>query len=212
MTPTASQVVRRVTGSSSTISPSVSVTTVVKIGGGLLARVDCFEMVLSETSRACRGDLSLLIVPGGGSFADAIREVDRRLGLSNDAAHWMAVLAMDQYAHLIVSRLPNSKLVSGPRGVKSALDERQIPVLAPYRWMRAVDPLPHSWNVTSDSISAWVAGRVGASRLVLVKPAGASGPGIVDPCLERFLPQGIEVAIVNADRMDVLHSVLRQSP
>ena len=32
-----------------------------------------------------------------------------------------------------------------------------------------LDALPASWQVTSDSIAAWVAGQVGADRLVLVK-------------------------------------------
>jgi aspartokinase-like uncharacterized kinase len=34
-----------------------------------------------------------------------------------------------------------------------------------------LDDLPASWDVTSDSIAAWVAGQVGAGRLVLVKEA-----------------------------------------
>ena len=48
----------------------------------------------------------------------------------------------------------------------------RVPVLAPSRWLREADPLPHSWDVTSDSIAAWVAGQAGASTLVLVKAAG----------------------------------------
>jgi dihydroneopterin aldolase len=123
----------------------------------------------------------------------------------------MAILAMDQYAHAIVSRLQNGKLVFALRDIASALDDEVIPVLAPYQWIREADPLPHSWGVTSDSISAWVVGQLGASRLVLVKPAGASGPGVVDPCFERFLPSKVETAIVTADRIDLLRSALRKS-
>jgi aspartokinase-like uncharacterized kinase len=186
----------------SLIRISLSVTSVIKIGGSL-ARVDGFDRLLAEISRACRG-VSLLIVPGGGTFADAVRDVDRRLGLADDAAHWMAVLAMDQYAHLIASRMPGATLVFDTHGVMAALETDRIPVLAPYRWMRDADPLPHSWDVTSDSISAWVAGQVGAPRLVLVKPAGASGPEIVDPCFDRFRPRHLETLIVTVDRIDDL--------
>jgi type VI secretion system protein ImpG len=50
-----------------------------------------------------------------------------------------------------------------------------LPIVAPYHWLRAVDPLPHSWDVTSDSIAAWVAGAVGAQRLLLVKPVSDGG-------------------------------------
>ncbi len=41
-----------------------------------------------------------------------------------------------------------------------------------------LDELPASWDVTSDSIAAWVADRVGAGRLVLVKEVdGVGRPG-----------------------------------
>src|SRR5690606_6777814 len=101
--------------------------------------------------------------------------VDARLELSDAAAHWMAVLAMDQHAHLLHGRLPGSTLVDAPADASAALDRGQVPILAPYRWLAAADPLPHSWDVTSDSLAAWIAGAVGASRLVLVKPPGAAG-------------------------------------
>jgi hypothetical protein len=113
----------------------------------------------------------------------------------------MAILAMDQYAHLIASRLPSGEVVCGPDEIESALKQRRTPVLAPYRWMRGADPLPHSWDVTSDSISAWVAGQVGAARLVLVKRSGASGPDIVDPCFGSVMPRHITAVIVAADQI-----------
>jgi aspartokinase-like uncharacterized kinase len=176
---------------------------VIKIGGGLLAHAGCLDSVLEQIATA-RQNVPLLIVPGGGPFADAVRDVDRQLGLSDDAAHWMAILAMDQYAQLIASRLNNGALVTGLGEIASALDDARVPVLAPYRWMREADPLPHSWDVTSDSVAAWIAGQVGASRLVLVKPPGASGSGIVDPCFSGVLPAAIRAAIVTADRIDEL--------
>ena len=168
---------------------------VVKIGGGLLAHAEHLDAALAEIVAAAQ-EVPLLVVPGGGPFADAIRDVDRRLGLSDDAAHWMAVLAMDQYAHLIASRLPNAKLVIGPAQIAAALEDGRIPVLAPYQWMREADPLPHSWDVTSDSISAWVADQVGAARLVLVKPPGASGPAHRGPAFRPNPAPRINVEIV----------------
>jgi aspartokinase-like uncharacterized kinase len=121
----------------------------------------------------------------------------------------MAVLAMDQYAHLIVSRLSNGVLVLGPHEIEAALEAGRVPVLAPYQWLRDADPLPHSWDVTSDSISAWVAGRLGAVRLVLVKPPDASGPALVDPRFEHVLPSHIHVEIVPANRIEELRAALR---
>ena len=184
---------------------------VVKLGGGLLAHPAHFDAALMAIGGAA-GERRSLIVPGGGPFADAVREVDSRFGLSDDAAHWMAVLAMDQYAHLIATRLAQSVLVADPAEIAAALggDElHRVPVLAPYRWLHAADPLPHAWDVTSDSIAAWVAGRLGARRLILVKPPHASGVALVDACFHRALPAHITSVIVPADRVDALYSALR---
>ena len=87
----------------------------------------------------------------------------------------MAVLAMDQYAELLTRRLSRAVRVTTVAEAIAALMSRRVPVLAPSRWLRETDPLPHSWDVTSDSIAAWVAGQVNAARLVLVKPPAASG-------------------------------------
>lgn len=181
---------------------------VVKIGGGLLTQAGHLDAVLSEIALV-REHVALLVVPGGGPFADAVRDIDRKLGLSDDAAHWMAVLATDQYAHLIASRLEGGVVVTDPGKIAAALDGGSIPVLAPYRWLRDVDPLPHCWEVTSDSIAAWVARQVGARRLVLVKPAGATGHDLVDAYIEQVLPVGLESEIVLADRIEAWAAALR---
>ena len=160
------------------------VTIVAKIGGGLLAGGESLDAVLGVVADAAR-EVSVLVVPGGGVFADAVRDVDRRVGLSDDAAHWMAVLAMDQYAHLIASRLPDGTLVSRAGEIALALKDGRIPVLAPYQWLREADPLPHSWDVTSDSISVWIATQVGAAHLVLVKPGGRLGARHRGPVFRR---------------------------
>jgi aspartokinase-like uncharacterized kinase len=185
---------------------------VVKLGGRLLADTTQLDAVLDAIAAVSR-ERRLLVVPGGGPFADAVRDVDRRVGLPDTAAHWMAVLAMDQYGHVVVSRLRGSVLVSAPEEIAAAVESRLLPVLAPARWLRQADPLPHSWDVTSDSIAAWVAGAVGAGRLVLVKPAvgadaDATGDGLVDPYFSRALPASVTVSIVAADQIEELESAL----
>jgi probable H4MPT-linked C1 transfer pathway protein len=179
------------------------VDTVVKLGGGVLAHSDHFAAVLAALATAAR-DHRLLVVPGGGPFADAVRDADRRLRLADEAAHWMAVLAMDQCAHLIASRLAGGMLVNCADEIASALAAGRVPVLAPYRWLREADPLPHSWDVTSDSIAAWVAGALGATRLVLIKPPGAAGGEVVDAYFSRALRSALTVKIVAADDVEKL--------
>lgn len=182
---------------------------VVKVGGGVLAHPAHFAAVVEAVTEAA-ARYRLLVVPGGGPFADTVREVDRRIGLADDAAHWMAALAMDQYAHVLASRLAHGRLVCGAGEVAAALDAGALPVLAPFRWLREADPLPHSWEVTGDSIAAWIAGELGAPALVLVKPpaADAGREDVVDAHFARALRPGTVVSLIPADRVDGTTSLL----
>jgi probable H4MPT-linked C1 transfer pathway protein len=185
------------------------VQTVVKVGGGLLAHDRSLDAVLTALARLAAAE-PLLIVPGGGPFADAVRAQAARVGLSDDAAHWMAVLAMDQYAYLIASRLQSGRVVHGVSGIVEALRSRQIPVLAPFTWLHREDPLPHSWQVTSDSIAAWVANVIGAGRLVLVKPPGSGQrPDLVDDYFAQARAT-LAVDVIPADAIDTLRQVMRR--
>jgi probable H4MPT-linked C1 transfer pathway protein len=180
-----------------------AVDTVVKLGGGVLAHPEHFAIALRSIENVARAE-TLVIVPGGGPFADAVRHADEQFRLEHSTAHWMAVLAMDQHAHLIAARLSRGMIVSTAAEAAAAIDAGSIPVLAPYRWLRDADPLPHSWEVTSDSIAAWVAGALGAARLVLVKPPGASGDGVVDSYFARALPAHVAAEVISADRIEEL--------
>jgi aspartokinase-like uncharacterized kinase len=171
---------------------------VVKVGGGLLARAADLDRVLAAVTALTR-TRRVLIVPGGGPFADAVRDVDRRIGIPAEAAHWMAILAMDQYAHLLAARLTHGVVVATPAAAIAEGENGRLPVLAPSRWLADADPLPHSWDVTSDSIAAWVAGETGATALVLVKPAGATG-SLVDGYFARALPAHITAIVVTAEQ------------
>ena len=137
--------------------------TVVKVGGGLGRGAG--DEALRALCRAL-GELGkrhpLLIVPGGAWFADAVREADRRFALPATTSHRMAVLGMEQLGWLLSELIPGAVRCAQPR-----VDAAGTTVLLPARL--ALDELPASWQVTSDSIAAWVAGQAGADRLVLVK-------------------------------------------
>ena len=173
------------------------VETLFKIGGSLLAYPDLLASTLTAIVDASM-HARVAIVPGGGPFADAVRDADHRFHLADDTAHWMAVLAMDQCAHLLAGMRAELTLAASERDVESAIASGRIPVVAPYHWLRDADPLPHTWDVTSDSISAWVAVKLGATQLVLVKPPGAGGEGAVDSYFPRALVPGLSWSILAA--------------
>jgi aspartokinase-like uncharacterized kinase len=183
--------------------------TIVKVGGGLLGKAGALELVI-EALTAFAPRRRLAIVPGGGPFADAVRQMFRRIKIGDDAAHWMAVLGMDQYAHALAARMPNAVLVDAPEAIVAAVNAGRLPIVAPYRWLRGADPLPHSWDVTSDSIAAWIAGALGARRIVLIKPADRERKKLVDAYFVRALPAGVEHLIVTADDLGQLELALRE--
>ena len=185
-------------------SRATRVDVVVKVGGSLMAHpthLDAVMAVVMDAARRAR----VLVVPGGGPFADAVRGVDRMLHLSGDAAHWAAVRAMDQLADVLADKYPGAQLVTDAQEAHQALRRGRVPVLAPHRWLRSADPLPHTWDVTSDSIAAWVAGALGARRVVLVKAPGATGV-LVDAYFERAVPAGVESRVVTADDVEALRA------
>ena len=190
------------------MTPKASVVhTVIKVGGGLLGSAADFEQVVAALAAAAKGH-RILVVPGGGPFADAVRELGRRIKLGEDAEHWMAILGMEQYAHVLAFRIAGARLVEREPDIAAALADGRVPVLAPFRWLRATDPLPHSWDVTSDSIAAWIAGAVGARRLVLIKPSAGEPGSLVDPYFLRALKPGIEHLVLAAEDVAQLGLVL----
>jgi aspartokinase-like uncharacterized kinase len=136
------------------------VLTVVKVGGGV---GDSALPALCTTLGELGERHPLLVVPGGAGFADAVREADRRFGLHAATSHRMAILAMEQFGWLLSDLIPGAVRCAGlPR-----ISAGRATVLLPAAL--ALDELPASWKVTSDSVAAWVAGELGAGRLVLAK-------------------------------------------
>ncbi|MBX6364753.1 MAG: uridylate kinase [Gemmatimonadetes bacterium] len=212
------------------MSPAAPPDAVLKLGGSLAgcARLDALLETLGELARDGR---RLVVVPGGGPFADVVRRECRFRDPGASAAHWMAILAMDQLARLLVGRLAArggpAALAHSRAGIHHALARRRLAVLAPFRWLRAADPLPHSWDVTGDSIAAWVAARLGAPRLVLLKSVdgvvGADGRvlpvveraalgGVVDGYFCRALEAGMECWIVNGRHPARVRALLEGAP
>ena len=136
--------------------------TVVKVGGGL---GDDALPALCSTLGELGQRHPLLVVPGGAEFADAVREADRRFGLRAESAHRMAILGMEQFGWLLSELIPGAERCADLARVGAGRTTVLLPAALP------LDPLPASWEVTSDSIAAWVAGQLGAGRLVLVKQA-----------------------------------------
>lgn len=180
--------------------------TVVKVGGGLSSTPEALRRVGGALAEAARQH-AIVVVPGGGPFAEQVRAFDRAHHLSADAAHWMAILAMDLYGAALADQTPGSRLVEDRAGALAALAAGAVPILQPSRWLRATDELPHSWDVTSDSLAAYLAMLLGAEALVLIKPV-AGGTELLDPYFSTALAAGMTWSILAIDEIEALSSRL----
>ncbi|HEX5575902.1 MAG TPA: hypothetical protein VFX42_08525 [Gemmatimonadales bacterium] len=180
--------------------PAISV---IKIGGGLTAIPDALDQVCATVAEVSLGH-RLLVVPGGGPFADSVRDFQGRFALSNDAAHWMALLAMDQYGYVLAEKIAGSVLLDEPGAIAAAVIPGRVGVLAPSRWMRSADVLPHTWDVTSDSIAAFVSGALEAARLILIQPTSTANA--VDPYFSGVVPVGLPCITLGWETIEELES------
>ncbi len=138
--------------------------TVLKVGGSLALYPEKFKALCTELSLSSK-KRRLIVVPGGGEFADMVRSLDKRFSLSCNASHKMAILGMDQYGLLLADLIPNSVAVSKLDEIEYFLGMGKLPVLLPSNLMLGEDPLENSWDITSDSIAVYIASRLNVSKV-----------------------------------------------
>jgi 5-(aminomethyl)-3-furanmethanol phosphate kinase len=154
---------------------------VVKVGGSLAEEPELLIGLCAKLSLLAE-KYRLAVVPGGGRFADVVRDSDERFNLSSSVSHRMAILGMDQFGMLLAQITPNSCATYLLSDAKQLSETEAVPIFLPSRLMFKEDPLKNSWDVTSDSIAAYVAGRLQAAKLVLV--TDVDGIFTEDPDLE----------------------------
>lgn len=186
---------------------------VVKLGGSLSESPHLPRWL---AALAAHGGGRVVVVPGGGPFADAVRRAQARWAFSDAAAHRMALAAMAQYGRLLAALRPELVPAESEPELRAVLTAGRVPVWLPEP-MAAGDPaVPESWDVTSDSLAAWLARRLGAGTLILVKScrlapsataAELAAAGVVDRAFPDFAA-GISVRLLASDRWDGLPGLL----
>jgi aspartokinase-like uncharacterized kinase len=139
---------------------------VVKLGGSLHGSES-----LRTWLRAMGGRSDLVLVPGGGPFADQVRAAQTRWGFDDSTAHHLALLAMEQFGRMLCALEPGLAPAATVDEIRLGLRARVTPVWMPVPMVLADRELPHSWDLSSDSLAAWLCGRLGGEGLLLVKSA-----------------------------------------
>ncbi len=164
--------------------------TVVKVGGSLYDHPG-----LAAGLRAYLPTLPgpVVLVPGGGPLADAVRELDAVHRLGDEASHWVALRTLSAAAlflRALVGDLPGVLVLDG------------------FDFATRDDALPRSWAVTTDSLAARAAARSRA-KLVLLKsvdiPPGTDWQAAADAgWVDGYFPTaaaGLTVEAVNFRRV-----------
>ncbi len=134
---------------------------VVKLGGSLFDQPG-FRVLFRSWLEKYHGEV-ILIVPGGGRFANAVRQYDSVHQLGEETSHWLALQSMVLSAHFLKSLWPDGEIVS------MVPTSPGMFILNAHAYFAQHDGVPHSWAVTSDSLAAVVAQRTNATRLILWK-------------------------------------------
>jgi aspartokinase-like uncharacterized kinase len=165
---------------------------VVKLGGGLLGSEN---LPLWLSIIANNSDGHVVIVPGGGLYADAVRQAQKIANYSDATAHQLAVLAMDQFGLTLAAMEPELVTAKHELEIAERSWQHRGIVWLPSIMVLADEKIPQNWDVTSDSLAAWLAARLNAKYLILVKsveelscftPQQLAEQGLVDEAFPEF--------------------------
>ena len=138
---------------------------VVKIGGSLFPN---YAITLADK---LKGTDSCIIL-GGGEFANLIRKYDDEMNFSDEINHWTAIDCMDIIAKLVNDKLDSTRLAFSIDEVNDISDGGFTPIFIVSEFLKSEDPFECSWDVTSDSIAAYVAHLLNANLFIVTNVNG----------------------------------------
>lgn len=188
---------------------------VVKIGGSIARSTDVLERVLTIVTCSPKG---IAVVPGGGVFADAVRQAQATFGFDDAAAHRMAILGMHQTGLMFAALVPGLDTSENVAEIADKVLAGEKLIWLPLKDCEGDTALPASWDTTSDAIAARLAERLGRLKVVFVKSGSMGGPssvhalaaqGIIDPIAARIIENaGLDFEVIAADEQTRLCEVL----
>ena len=193
---------------------------VIKLGGSLLGS-PALPRWLSLLAK--HGNGKVVIVPGGSVFADAVRQAQSLSRMSDGLAHELALLAMDQFGLLLAGMQPDLVTATNELEIAERGWQHRAVVWLPSQMVLADATVEQSWRVTSDSLSAWLANKLAADQLLLIKSVDLGSyqqsqaalakalldDGVVDACfLDGIAGQRYQTRLLNRDDYTVFEQGL----
>lgn len=193
---------------------------IVKLGGSLLGTPELQSWL---DMLATQSDGRVIIVPGGGVFADAVRAAQKIGGFDDATAHHAALLAMDQCGLVLRALQPALATAASELEISERSWQHRAIVWLPSRMALADNDIPKNWEVTSDSLAAWLAAKIAAEGLVLVKHSDVvdstlslpqlMAEGLLDASFDRFASRlNCPVRVVGKQDYNAFSAKLLSSP
>lgn len=121
--------------------------------------------------RQLNGTNSLVIL-GGGEFANLVRKYDEELNLSDETAHWTAIDCMDIVSKIVADKVDTAEIATTLKDAYDLMENGLTPILITSGILKEEDPFESSWEVTSDSIAAYVSHLLNAKLLIVTNVNG----------------------------------------
>lgn len=128
----------------------------------------------------------VVVVPGGGPFADTVRAAQPAMGFDDGTAHDMALMAMAQYGRALAGLAAGFIHADTLEAMREAVACGLVPVWSPWPMLRGHPDIPRSWDVTSDSLAVWLASALEAEGVVLIKHCDPAREDAVDAAFAGF--------------------------
>ena len=179
---------------------------IIKLGGSL-SRSDTLVNCLNAVEKNYQGR-AVVIVPGGGAFADQVRLAQQQWQFDDTTAHHMALLAMQQMALMFKGLKPDFAIADTVAAIHNQLNRKKTVIWSPDIIELDNAGIEASWDITSDSLAAWLAKTLSATELILIKSAAIdtgfslhqlAEQNIVDKAFCDFVAKaGFKTQVINA--------------
>lgn len=165
----------------------------IKIGGSLYNSK--FLVQWLDAISKC-SNKNIVVIPGGGPFADQVRLADEKFNLDQGSSHSMAVMAMQQFGSLLASQCVGLTTARSTEQIFQAWSESKAVIWEPYEMVRDRCTLDKTWDITSDSLAVWLASILEIKNLLLIKSSKQvlettnleifAKNGCIDPALQKL--------------------------
>jgi len=142
---------------------------VFKIGGKILDNSNNLINTIAQLTQLFvdKAIKKIILIPGGGLLANFVRSMYREFKFNGDLVHWIAIYSMDYNGIELKRKFPHLKLCDNYDILEQ--EKKGMFIFLPYKYLKKYDELPHAWDVTSDSITLFLAKELGLSECFLIK-------------------------------------------